>query len=52
MPSSASSFCHRSLLPHISQLSSNKVNSVEDCLDLDDEIDVKVLHCEEEEDTR
>jgi len=47
-PSSSSRFCHRGLL-HISQLSSYKVDSVGDCLELDDEIYVKVLHCEEEE---
>mmetsp|Transcript_26509 Transcript_26509/g.30818 ORF Transcript_26509/g.30818 Transcript_26509/m.30818 type:complete len:451 (-) Transcript_26509:170-1522(-) len=39
---------HRGLL-HISQLSSYKVDSVEDCLSLDDIIYVKVLNCEEEE---
>ena len=38
-------------LLHISQLSSYKVDSVEDCLSLDDEIYVKVVQVDELEDT-
>ncbi len=38
-------------LLHISQLSSYKVEAVEDCLSLDDVIYVKVVQCDEMEDT-
>ena len=45
---SSSTFHYRGLL-HITQLSSYKVDSVEDCLSIGDEIYVKVLQCDEVE---